>query len=148
MQNLKLYNALLDEMGKRMAQACGMEIKTAKRLIETIGLNLNHERLMEIVTIVDNFMDDPDKEEKVRVLEIQNHELKEACEKAVGFLQFDQPNGKGSVSDVIAKLYRAISGVAENRHQELPKCEHGPFELTGLATKVCMKCKCIFPRSP
>lgn len=57
MQNIKLYNAVLDELAKRMAQDTGMETKTAKRLIETMGLNVNSERLMEIITIVDNFLD-------------------------------------------------------------------------------------------
>jgi hypothetical protein len=80
MQNLTLYNGVLDELAKRMARDCGMEIMTARRLIETMGLNVNSERLMEIVTIADNLTDDPDQDEKVRALELQNGAYKKVLD--------------------------------------------------------------------
>lgn len=57
MQNLKLYHAVLDELSKRLAQDCAMPVATAKKLIETMGIRLDSEMLMQIVTIVDNFLD-------------------------------------------------------------------------------------------
>lgn len=55
---------------------------------------------------------------KFRAIELQIRDLKEAAEAALAFLQFDQPNNKSSVGDVISKLVNASNAVAAK-----PKCE-------------------------
>jgi hypothetical protein len=109
MQNLKLYNAVLDELAKRMAQDCAMAIADARRLIEGMGMNLNSDRLMEIITIADNLTDDPDLEEKVRTLELQNDQLRKALAQYANVML---PGGICPANDLLS---------IEKRKDETPK---------------------------
>lgn len=66
---------------------------------------------------------------------LQIRDLKEAVEAALGFLQFDQPNGKGDVGGLISKLVNASNAVAEKRKCGCPADGYAHLTMCAERTK-------------
>lgn len=109
-----------DQTLERLAERGGLDPVEAffvmtNRTWNNVSTPVSEALEKEACAFLDGIVKDELRVERDRLL-VQVHDLREAAEAALAFLQFDQPNGKGDIGRVISQLVNASNAVVQKRH--------------------------------